>query len=206
MSTMTNEPGGSGHGGAGRTPRDHLLDHEYDGIREYDNPTPGWWHIIFLASVIFSVFYFAFWQFSPMAYTPQEAWTTRQNVETKKLFAGIGEISPDVAGMRKLMGDEKLMSYASGVFQMNCAQCHAKDGGGINGVNLTDNVYKNVKVMPDIITVITAGANNGAMPAWRNNFSEKERVLIAAYVANLRGTTPARGREPEGVEIPAWPE
>ena len=131
---------------------------------------------------------------------------SRKTVETKKLFAGIGEISPDIAGMRRLMGDEKLMSYASGVFQMNCAQCHAKDGGGINGVNLTDNHYKNVKVMPDIITVITAGANNGAMPAWRNNFSEKERVLIAAYVANLRGTTPARGREAEGVEIPAWPE
>ncbi|MFN7337509.1 MAG: cbb3-type cytochrome c oxidase N-terminal domain-containing protein, partial [bacterium] len=29
-----------------------ILDHEYDGIREFDNPTPGWWHAIFFASVI----------------------------------------------------------------------------------------------------------------------------------------------------------
>ena len=34
---------------------DQLLDHEYDGIQEYDNPCPGWWHAIFLLTVLFSV-------------------------------------------------------------------------------------------------------------------------------------------------------
>ena len=33
-----------------------LLDHEYDGIREYDNPTPGWWVMLFILTIIFSVF------------------------------------------------------------------------------------------------------------------------------------------------------
>ena len=34
---------------------DQLLDHEYDGIQEYDNPCPGWWHAIFWLTVLFSV-------------------------------------------------------------------------------------------------------------------------------------------------------
>ena len=38
-----------------------LLDHEYDGIREFDNPTPGWWVWLFVASVIFAVFYFVYY-------------------------------------------------------------------------------------------------------------------------------------------------
>jgi cytochrome c oxidase cbb3-type subunit 3 len=34
-----------------------LLDHEYDGIREYDNPMPGWWVTVFWLSVVFAVGY-----------------------------------------------------------------------------------------------------------------------------------------------------
>jgi cytochrome c oxidase cbb3-type subunit III len=187
-------------------PRDHLLDHEYDGIREFDNPTPGWWHLIFLASVFFSIFYFGFWQFSPLAYSKEEAWAIKQTAETKRLFASYAELKPDEPTMIKLMKDEKLQAYAQGMFIGNCAQCHAKDGGGINGVNLTDESYKNVKVMTDIFNVIANGANNGAMPAWRNNFSEKERVLLASYIASLRGTKPANPKGPEGEPIAPWPK
>lgn len=204
MSKMTTR-GVEGELPAEKRGKDFLLDHEYDGIREYDNPTPGWWHAIFLGSVLFSVFYFGFWQFSPLAYTPQEAWQMKQSAETKKLFAALGDVRADVPDMLKLMHDEKLMQYAQGVFLSNCAQCHAKDGGGINGVNLTDEYFKNVKVMPDIYNVITNGANNGAMPSWRNNFSDKERVLIAAYAASLRGTKPSNPKAAEGVEIAPWP-
>ncbi|MFA6044723.1 MAG: cbb3-type cytochrome c oxidase N-terminal domain-containing protein [Phycisphaerales bacterium] len=189
-----------------KRPRDHLLDHEYDGIREFDNPTPGWWHVIFLGSVFFSVFYYGFWQFSPLAYSPQEAWQMKQSAATKKLFAALGDVAADVPSMQRLMKDDALMQYAQGVFLGNCAQCHAKDGGGINGVNLTDDSYKNVKVMPDIFNVITNGANNGAMPSWRNNFSDKERVLLAAYIASLRGTHPVNSKAPEGEQIAPWPK
>ena len=30
----------------------NLTDHEYDGIREYDNPCPTWWHMIFLGTAV----------------------------------------------------------------------------------------------------------------------------------------------------------
>jgi cytochrome c oxidase cbb3-type subunit 3 len=36
-----------------------LLDHECDGIREYDNPMPAWWTGIFWISILFAQPYFA---------------------------------------------------------------------------------------------------------------------------------------------------
>jgi cytochrome c oxidase cbb3-type subunit 3 len=35
MSDQKNEPTQDGD--------DHLLDHQYDGIQEFDNPMPRWW-------------------------------------------------------------------------------------------------------------------------------------------------------------------
>lgn len=184
---------------------DPLLNHEYDGIREYDNPTPGWWHLIFAGTILFSLLYFVYFHFNAKAPTPFTRLAKKQMVEDKKLFGALGDLEPTEATFFKLMADSKLMSVAQATFSGNCASCHARDGGGINGVNLADNFYKNVKKMPDIYTVITNGANNGAMPA-QASYSKNERVLLAAYVASLRGTKPAAPKAPEGVEIEAWPK
>ena len=53
-------------------PHDQLLDHEYDGIQEYDNPCPGWWHAIFWLTVLFSVLYFLFFQVGNNGWTLAE--------------------------------------------------------------------------------------------------------------------------------------
>ena len=181
-----------------------LTEHDYDGIREYDNPTPGWWHAVFLASVVFSWFYFMFYEFSPMASSERDIWAKTQVAEYTRLFGKLGDLKNDEATILKLQAMPDMMQVAQGMFETNCAQCHAKNGGGINGVNLTDDHYKNVKALPDVYAVITAGAANGAMPAWRTNFSENERVLLAAYVASMRGLNVV-GRGPEGEKIAPWP-
>jgi cytochrome c oxidase cbb3-type subunit 3 len=36
---------------------DELLDHEYDGIREYNNPLPRWWLGLFYATIVFTAVY-----------------------------------------------------------------------------------------------------------------------------------------------------
>lgn len=185
--------------------RASLMEHEYDGIREYDNPTPGWWHALFLASVVFSIGYTAWYHASPLSASVWDRWRAAEVEEFARIFGEIGDLEPDQPTIVKMMSDERMMAVAQGIFQGNCAACHAKDGGGINGVNLTDDSYKNVKSLPDVFSVITKGAANGAMPAWENMISTNERVILAAYVAALRGTEPAAARPAEGDVIPAWP-
>lgn len=184
-----------------------LTSHEYDGIREYDNPTPGWWHAIFLGTVVFSAFYMLFWHGSPVSWTVEQAWEKNQQAEYARIFGKVGELKPDAETILGVKNNAQFMAIAQGLFKGTCAQCHAGDGGGLagSGVNLADNFYKNVTKVEDLYAVITEGAAGGSMPAQKNRFSQNERVLLAAYAAALRGTTPGAPKAPEGNEIPAWP-
>ena len=42
---------------AERNDQDRLLEHNYDGIQEYDNPMPRWWLYLFWATILFSALY-----------------------------------------------------------------------------------------------------------------------------------------------------
>ncbi len=182
----------------------HLTGHEYDGIVEYDNPTPGWWHVIFLGSVLFSAVYFFYYTFSPMATTPQSRLAAAQTAEFQALFADIGVLSRDEETVLSLMGDPQWMPVAEGLFATNCVSCHGAQGQGLVGPNLTDDHYKNVTDIAGVIDVIDAGAAGGAMPGWGNRLHPNEIVLLAAYVADMRGRNLPGPRGPEGEVIPPW--
>jgi len=184
---------------------DQLLDHEYDGIQEYDNPCPGWWHAIFWLTVLFSAAYFLFFHVGGNGWTLAEAWNTAKTEDMKERFSGMGELHNNTATILKYKDDAEWMIYANSVFLTNCQSCHGPDGGGVVGPNLTDDYYKNVKQITDIAEVIKNGAASGSMPAWRTRLHPNEVVLMAAYVAGLRGKN-LKGRGPEGEQIPPWPK
>jgi len=185
---------------------DQLTGHEYDGIKEYDNPTPGWWHLLFAFSVVFSVCYAVFWHMSVAGWSVQDSWESDQRAEFKRVFGAVGQMTPDEATLLREMNNSKFMAIAKATFIGNCTACHARDGGGGVGVNLCDDAYKSVTRIEDIYRILTEGAAGGAMPAWKNRLSDNERVIVAAYVASLRGTSPANPKGPEGTVIPPWPK
>ncbi len=41
--------------------KDELLDHDYDGIREYDNPLPPWWVNLFYITIVWAVLYLLYY-------------------------------------------------------------------------------------------------------------------------------------------------
>ncbi len=180
-----------------------VLDHEYDGITEYDNPTPGWWHMLFIATVVFSAFYAVFWHASELAWTPYDALASDKKDYYGRLFAVLGTLSPDEPTMFRMMADERWMNFGGSVFAANCAVCHGSTGSGITGPNLTDDSWINVEKMTDIFRVITEGVGAKGMPAWGNRLTENERILVASFVANMR-SHPQPGKPPEGKPIPPW--
>lgn len=182
-----------------------LTGHVYDNIQEYDNPTPGWWWGIFAACVLFSAVYVIYWHGSVLGYSEEDSWSDSQRAEFARIFGSVGELDHDQSTILQQTGNPQFMIVAKSIFQGNCTACHNKDGGGNVGVNLCDDHYKNVNKVEDLYTVITDGANSGAMPSWKNRLSQNERVILAAYVASLRGTTPASAKAPEGKVIDPWP-
>lgn len=193
-------------GTTGRQSEPTLIEgHEYDGIMEYDNPTPLWWHLIFVGTVLFSVVYFFMSLGSPYFVHQIDRLEAAQVREFKILFAEIGELESDQDTILTMSADDKWMSVAATIFTGNCAACHKADGGGTVGPNLTDDHYKTVRQVTDLYQVITEGAAGGAMPAWENRLHKNERVLLAAYVASLRGTSPVGAKGPEGDPIESWP-
>ena len=187
------------------TPRDHLLDHEYDGIREFDNPCPGWWNLLYLGTAIFSFWYFIFFQFSPVSWTNDDLYRDSVAANARRQFAKIGDLAADEPTLLKCMQNKEWLAVGEGVFKSQCAVCHGADASGQVGPNLPDSYYKNVRTLTDIVKVVSLGANNGAMPAWKTRLHPNEVVLVSAYVAALRGQNKPGLKIAGEQEIPPWP-
>lgn len=185
---------------------DQLTGHSYDGIQEYDNPLPGWWKWLFVASILFFFPYFAFYHSGNESRSLEARYSAASAANARLQFAEIGELDGDEATLVKYLNDSTWVRVGQSVYKANCTSCHGADGGGLVGPNLRDEAYKNIRLIEDIYEIVNNGAAAGAMPAWKNRLDQNERVLVAAYVASLRGTDEGGGKAAEGRPIPPWPE
>lgn len=185
---------------------DILLDHSYDGIQEYDNPLPGWWVFLFWAAILFSPAYYIYFHSGIEGRSIHDQYNAHMGSIYELRFSKIGILEPDRETILKYMNDEpKWLSVGKVIYQTNCVSCHGADGGGLVGPNLTDDSWKNVNTLVDIVKVIENGAANGAMPAWKNRLTHPNQVILtAAYVASLRKSPVPGGKAPEGNVIPGW--
>ena len=180
--------------------------HDED-IREYDNPIPVWWKVVFIATVVFAIPYMAYYHNGAEGRTAAELYSLAAAENARLQFAELGgDLVGDQATLVEYTSKKNWLAVGKGVFQANCGVCHARDGGGKVGPNLCDQKFKNVATITDIYKVISNGAAAGAMPPWKKKLDQNELVLVSCYVASLRGTSPAVAKAPEGQEIPAWPE
>ena len=183
---------------------DKILDHNYDGIQEYDNPMPGWWVWLFNLSILFAIPYIM-WYHMGDGSSIHDHYEAELAEQSARLVAEYGELVPDQATLVSYMTDENGLRYAHGLFQAKCATCHSADASGGTGPNLTDDHWINVTTLEDIADVIING-RKGTMPAWKDQYTTTEIVLLSSYVASLRANPrPGKSPEADAKVIDPWP-
>lgn len=186
---------------------DELTGHNYDGIQEYDNPTPGWWYAVFVATIIFGGFYLLVYHLAVPPLSTRHATAEARHLDMQ--FAELNTLETGEPKILAIMNEDAWLERGSTIFSASCAICHSADGSGLIGPNLTDEKYKNISELMDITNLVTNGTDNGSMPAQKNLLNENEIALVTAYVASLRGkdlpTNPNVDPSYTGVPIEPWP-
>lgn len=196
---MTTDPtrGPAPHG-----TEDLLLDHEYDGIKEYDNPMPRWWLYIFYATMAYGLFY---WLKVPGT-GGNESVLAEYRADSTQAAAVLAQAE----AARPRLGDGDLVAMAADkralaagkeTFDKMCASCHRADGGGMIGPNLTDRYWLHVKRASDLITVVNDGITAKGMPAWKTVLKPAQVNDVSAYVLSMQGATVANGKAPQGDDV-----
>jgi cytochrome c oxidase cbb3-type subunit 3 len=179
--------------------KDRLVEHEYDGIQEYDNPMPRWWVLTFWATIIFSIAYLL----NIGGIGAGEGWIADYEADMvawrEAHPQGGGPV--DVAALLALAADEEALEEGEEAYAKYCAACHAADGGGMIGPNLTDDHWLHGGTIDSIHTVIAEGVLAKGMPAWGKMLSPAQVDQVTAYVWSLYGSTPAAPKAAEGVQV-----
>ena len=182
--------------------------HEWDGIRQLDNPLPRWWLWIFYGCILFAVVY---WVLMPAwpglnGYTPgvlkqSDRADVAEQLSALRVQRGRGEAMLATATLQQIEADPALQAHAlsvgQSVFGDNCATCHGAGGGGTRGYpNLRDDVWLWGGTLEEIEHTLRVGVRSAhpqtrtsQMPAFgRDNMLTAGQVSdLTEYVVRLSG-------------------
>ena len=191
---------------------DELLDHEYDGIKEFDNPLPRWWVWLFYGTILFSAIYIPYYMFGIGAGTTEEyrrevaeakasapKAATPQDGHTHAPGQGHTTTAPPPAG-GNLEGNAAAITAGKEVYNANCVPCHGPQGQGGIGPNLADRYWLHGGSYNDIASVITNGVPDKGMIAWKATLNPQKIAQVSAFVRSLKGTNPPNPKPPQGQE------
>ncbi|HYW49121.1 MAG TPA: cbb3-type cytochrome c oxidase N-terminal domain-containing protein [Gemmatimonadaceae bacterium] len=174
-----------------------LLEHSYDGIQEYDNPMPQWWVTLFWVTIVFSIFYYV----NPAgtgAGPGREAEYEADMLAFRAAHPPDGNAG-DAPTLLATTRNRAEVAEGAKLYAAKCAACHAVDGGGLIGPNLTDDAWLHGATIDSIYATVNDGVLAKGMPAWGKLLKADEMQEVVAYVWTLHGTAPAKPKAPEGV-------
>ncbi|MBS1687907.1 MAG: c-type cytochrome [Bacteroidetes bacterium] len=175
-----------------------LTDHDYDGIRELDNDLPPWWKYGFYLTIIVAIVYTWYFNFGggPTQFDEYRV-EVQKGEEAKAAYLAKTANNVDENSVT-MVTDAADISSAQATFQTICSACHAKDGGGGVGPNLTDDYWIHGGNIKDVFKSIKYGWPEKGMKSWKDDFSPKQIAALASYVKSLHGSKPAAPKDKQG--------
>ncbi len=173
--------------------------HEYDGIGECDHQLPNWWVWTFIATVAFAIGYFFYYSQLRSGELPLEAYkreVAEHAAARAEQIRAHGVM--DREALEGLSKDQKSVAKGGELFQQTCSPCHAANGGGGIGPNLTDRYWIHGGAPNDIYQTITDGVPAKGMAAWGGQLGAEAIQNVTAFVLTLRNTNVPDGKPPQG--------
>jgi cytochrome c oxidase cbb3-type subunit III len=183
----------------GKEEKDLMMDHNYDGIVELDNHMPPWLANIFYITIAFGVIYFTYFSVLGLGKTQLEEYEEELRIAAvqaeQRASLALSSIDENT-----VLFDTSVPALASGksIYEANCVACHATDGGGGVGPNLTDQYWIHGGSINDVFKVVKYGVVAKGMIPWQDQLSPEEMQNVSSYILTLVGTTPVNPKAPEG--------
>ncbi|WP_068088298.1 cytochrome-c oxidase, cbb3-type subunit III [Polycladidibacter stylochi] len=185
--------------------------HEWDGLKELNNPLPKWWLYIFYGCIVWAIGYWVLMPSWPLVsdYTKgvlgssQRAEATAEFQAAQAERAKMGEKLMQ-ASLQEIEDTPELLEFAMAqgkiAFGDNCAPCHGTSATGALGYpNLQDDAWIWGGSLDDINYTISYGIRSGndderyaEMSAFGRDeiLSKEEIVNVSSYVAKIAGIDP----------------
>lgn len=190
--------------------QDLLLDHEYDGIQELDNPMPPWWLYGFYFTIVLSVFYLLYYDVTGWGLSQEQEYEREMALAAERF--GPEEAPGAVLNFAELevLSDEASLAAGRAIYMSPtnlCATCHGNNLQGLVGPDLTNSYWKHGCDLEAIAMSIRQGFPAQGMPAYGSGvrLTDEQLHQLSSFIISMRGTDPAGAKAPNmarSVECP----
>jgi cytochrome c oxidase cbb3-type subunit III len=178
-----------------------VLDHEVDGIREYDNPLPGWLMGILWGALVFSALYLGFYALAFGPASMEAEYRSEAISERAKLQAYFNDnplVPPTSKELLAGAKEPKVIAAGRARFAKTCASCHGDQAQGLIGPNLTDSHWLHGGKVSQIFNTVVKGVPAKGMPPWGRAIPPEELSALVSFIRSVQGTKPSNPKAPEG--------
>lgn len=196
--------------------------HEWDGIKELNNPLPRWWLWTFYGSIVWALVYtvlFPAWPLITEATGGVLGYSSRAEYQKEADLADASQAvyRDKIAAtpLGEIVSDPELARFAQAggraAFKVNCSQCHGSGAEGAAGYpNLNDDEWIWGGTIDEIYATIAHGVRSttdadtrlNTMPNFGTDeiLTAEQITSVSAYVASLSGVEGGAASD-EGVQL-----